>query len=143
MIFVNNPGDWGHLLKPFDRAEWHGWTPTDLIFPFFFFFFIVGTAGVFSLTKRMERGASRRKGGEAGPDLPGAVTRLLLWGAAGVAAGGIWSLALPINKNLWTGSYVVFTSGFACVGLALSVVAVATVLFWYVVLLFFEKKGWY
>jgi predicted acyltransferase len=351
MIFVNNPGDWGHLLKPFDHAEWHGWTPTDLIFPFFLF--VVGTAGVFSLTKRMERGAwrlalarhavmrgmtivlvgwamvwfpftperlvrlripgvlprigvvyllgtlvilavwrrhvpglwvatglllgihtflltavgfdlspsgniqkavdlavlkghlwkkdwdpegivstltavatmltgtlagfvlTRRREGGAGPDLTGAVTRLLLWGAAGVAAGEIWSLALPINKNLWTGSYVVFTSGCACAGLALSIVAVdlkewfgpdgffftfgrnpliafvgsgllaktfglvtwtgpggkavslhrflyeggfswiadptlrshafaaATVLFWYAVLLVFQKKGWY
>ena len=57
MIFVNNPGDWGHLYGPFDHAEWHGWTPTDLIFPFFLF--IVGTAGVFSLEKRMATGASR------------------------------------------------------------------------------------
>jgi predicted acyltransferase len=351
MIFVNDPGDWGHLYRPFDHAEWHGWTPTDLIFPFFLF--IVGTAGVFSLTKRMEHGASRkalarhavtrgmtivlvgwamvwfpftlerlarlripgvlprigvvyllgtlvilavwkrrvaglwiatglllalhtflltglgfdlslggniqravdlallkghlwkkdwdpegivstltavatmltgtlagflltrRKEGSVGPDLKGAVTRLLAWGAAGVAAGEIWNLILPINKNLWTGSYVVFTSGCACISLALSVVVVdlkgwlgpsgffftfgrnplvafvgsgllaktfglvkwagpggktvslhrflyeggfswitdptlrshafafAVVLFWWVVLLFFEKKGWY
>jgi predicted acyltransferase len=57
MIFVNNPGDWGHLYWPFDHAEWHGWTPTDLIFPWFLF--IVGVAGVFSLEKRMTAGASR------------------------------------------------------------------------------------
>jgi predicted acyltransferase len=50
MLFVNNPGDWGHVLAPFGHAEWHGWTPTDLIFPFFLF--IVGTAGVLSLEKR-------------------------------------------------------------------------------------------
>lgn len=56
MIFVNNPGDWGHLYWPFDHAEWHGWTPTDLIFPFFLF--IVGTAGVLSLEKRRASGAS-------------------------------------------------------------------------------------
>ncbi|HQR46697.1 MAG TPA: heparan-alpha-glucosaminide N-acetyltransferase domain-containing protein [Thermoanaerobaculia bacterium] len=260
MIFVNNPGDWGHLYPPFGHAEWHGWTPTDLIFPFFLF--IVGTAGVFSLTKRMERGATRaalarhavsrgmtivlvgwamawfpftlerlarlripgvlprigvvyvlgtllilavwkrrvpglflatgvllalhtflltglgfdltpegniqkavdlavlrghlwkkewdpegivstltavatmltgtlagfvltrkREGGTA-PDLPGAVGRLLLWGAAGIAAGLLGSVGLPINKNLWTGSYVLFTSGCACAGLALSIVVV-------------------
>jgi predicted acyltransferase len=265
MIFVNDPGDWGHLFWPFDHAEWNGWTPTDLIFPLFLF--IVGTAGVFSLTKRMERGASRRslarhavtrgltivlvgwamvwfpftlerlarlripgvlprigvvyllgtfvilavwkrrvaglwvvtslllalhtflltglgydltpggnvqravdlavlKGhlwkkawdpegivstltavatmltgtlagfvltrrtsGGGGPDLRGAVFRLLAWGVGGIAAGEIWNLALPINKNLWTGSYVVFTSGCAAVGLALCVVAV-------------DLKGW-
>src|SRR5664279_5817091 len=57
MIFVNNPGDWGHLYWPFDHAEWNGWTPTDLIFPWFLF--IVGVAGVFSLEKRMAGGADR------------------------------------------------------------------------------------
>jgi len=57
MVFVNNPGDWGHLYWPFDHAEWHGWTPTDLIFPWFLF--IVGVAGVFSLEKRMAQGADR------------------------------------------------------------------------------------
>jgi predicted acyltransferase len=57
MIFVNNPGEWGHLYWPFDHAEWHGWTPTDLIFPWFLF--IVGVAGVFSLEKRMAGGADR------------------------------------------------------------------------------------
>lgn len=57
MVFVNNPGDWGHLYWPFDHAEWHGWTPTDLIFPWFLF--IVGVAGVYSLEKRMAAGADR------------------------------------------------------------------------------------
>ncbi|MDL2716314.1 MAG: hypothetical protein PT977_01045 [Acidobacteriota bacterium] len=57
MVFVNNPGDWGHLYWPFDHAKWHGWTPTDLIFPWFLF--IVGVAGVFSLEKRMASGADR------------------------------------------------------------------------------------
>jgi predicted acyltransferase len=57
MIFVNNPGSWAHLLPPFAHAEWHGWTPTDLIFPFFLF--IVGTAGVLSMGRRQERGATR------------------------------------------------------------------------------------
>jgi len=265
MIFVNNPGDWGHLYPPFGHAEWHGWTPTDLIFPFFLF--IVGTAGVFSLTKRMERGDSRgalarhvvtrgmtivlvgwamawfpftlerlarlripgvlprigvvyvlgtlvilalwkrrvaglllatgvllaihtwllvgigfdltpegnvqravdlalleghlwkkewdpegivstltavatmltgtlagfiltaKREGEAKPDLLRIVGRLAAWGVAGIAAGELWNLVLPLNKNLWTGSYVVFTSGWACVGLAVSIVAV-------------DLKGW-
>jgi len=35
MVVVNNPGDWGHVYGPLLHAEWHGWTPTDLIFPFF------------------------------------------------------------------------------------------------------------
>ena len=42
MVIVNNPGDWGTVYWPLLHAEWDGWTPTDLIFPFFLF--IVGTA---------------------------------------------------------------------------------------------------
>jgi predicted acyltransferase len=42
MVVVNNPGDWSNVYKPLLHAEWHGWTPTDLIFPFFLF--IVGVA---------------------------------------------------------------------------------------------------
>lgn len=37
MIFVNDPGDWWHIFGPFGHAAWHGWTPTDLIFPTFLF----------------------------------------------------------------------------------------------------------
>jgi predicted acyltransferase len=40
MILVNNPGTWAHIYAPLRHAEWHGLTPTDLIFPFFLF--IVG-----------------------------------------------------------------------------------------------------
>lgn len=40
MILVNNPGDWSHVYSPLLHAEWHGLTPTDVIFPFFIF--IVG-----------------------------------------------------------------------------------------------------
>jgi predicted acyltransferase len=42
MVIVNNPGDWGHVYAPLLHAEWHGCTPTDLVFPFFLF--IVGFA---------------------------------------------------------------------------------------------------
>ena len=40
MVVVNNPGDWEHVYPPLLHAGWHGWTPTDLIFPAFLF--IVG-----------------------------------------------------------------------------------------------------
>jgi predicted acyltransferase len=36
MILVNNPGS-SHVYAPLDHAEWHGLTPTDLVFPFFLF----------------------------------------------------------------------------------------------------------
>ncbi len=42
MILVNNPGSWAHVYPPLLHAQWHGWTPTDLIFPFFLF--IVGVS---------------------------------------------------------------------------------------------------
>lgn len=35
MILVNNPGSWQYVYAPLRHAVWHGWTPTDLIFPFF------------------------------------------------------------------------------------------------------------
>jgi len=58
MVFVNDPGDWSHVLAPFDHAEWNGFTPTDAIFPFFLF--IVGVAAAFSLEKRAAAGATPR-----------------------------------------------------------------------------------
>ncbi len=35
MIVVNTPGSWDHVWWPLDHAEWHGFTPTDLVFPAF------------------------------------------------------------------------------------------------------------
>jgi predicted acyltransferase len=42
MTVVNNPGDWGNVYSPLLHADWHGCTPTDLVFPFFVF--IMGVA---------------------------------------------------------------------------------------------------
>jgi len=254
MILVNNPGDWGHLWSPLSHAEWHGCTPTDLVFPFFLF--IVGTAGAFSLRRRGAAGESGAHlarhaftrgmtialwgwlmawypfgwdrlarlripgvlprigivfvlgtwivllaGRRRVPLLLSAVAALLalhtallflpgydltregnfqkaidlalleghtwkkewdpegilstltavatmltgtlagtllvssrslraragllaLCGVAGMGAGLCWARALPLNKNLWTGSYVLFTSGAAAAGLALCILLV-------------------
>ena len=54
MLLVNNPGNWGALYPPLGHAAWHGWTPTDLIFPFFLF--IVGITTHLSLSARRARG---------------------------------------------------------------------------------------
>lgn len=59
MILVNCPGDWGNVYGPLLHAEWHGCTPTDLVFPFFLF--IVGIAIAYSLEKRKAEGADRKK----------------------------------------------------------------------------------
>jgi predicted acyltransferase len=56
MILVNNPGN-EHAYWPLEHAQWSGWTPTDLIFPFFLF--IVGVSMVFSFENRLHRGDSR------------------------------------------------------------------------------------
>ena len=42
MILVNDPGSWSHVYGPLLHADWHGLTPTDLVFPFFVF--IMGVA---------------------------------------------------------------------------------------------------
>jgi len=49
MIMVNNPGSWSHIYSPLRHSEWHGCTPTDLVFPFFLF--IVGISVFFSFSK--------------------------------------------------------------------------------------------
>ena len=46
MILVNTPGTWSAVYAPLLHAKWHGYTPTDLVFPFFLF--IVGTSIVFA-----------------------------------------------------------------------------------------------
>jgi predicted acyltransferase len=255
MLLVNDPGSWSHIYPPLRHATWHGWTPTDLIFPFFLF--IMGITTDLSLAARRARGAAdgelRRQvlrrgstivllglllaafpffplerilqlripgilqriglvylvtgflvlGGSRRllvaiiavilvgywllltlvpvpgigapalappdatlaawldrllldghlwnqtrtwdpegvlPDLPAVATcllgvlaggwitqptplphrlkGLLAAGAAGLVAGLAWDRVFPINKNLWTSSYVVFTAGMACVMLA-------------------------
>ncbi|MDD8026795.1 MAG: heparan-alpha-glucosaminide N-acetyltransferase domain-containing protein [Acidobacteriota bacterium] len=54
MILVNNPGSWEFVYPPLRHAAWHGWTPTDLIFPFFLF--IVGMSMALSFARRAESG---------------------------------------------------------------------------------------
>jgi predicted acyltransferase len=58
MILVNDPGSWSHIYPPLEHAEWNGWTPTDLIFPFFLF--IVGVSMTLSFASRIARGITRR-----------------------------------------------------------------------------------
>lgn len=107
MILVNNPGR-GTPYAPLEHAEWHGWTPTDLIFPFFLF--IVGVATPFSLAKR---GAA-------------AVSKLALF-------GHIWSraLALFMLGQLLSG-FPYLTDGVAVTGFTVLTVlrALGLVLVW-------------
>ena len=56
MILVNNPGS-DTPYWPLSHAKWNGWTPTDLVFPFFLF--ITGVSLVYSFSSRLARGQSR------------------------------------------------------------------------------------
>ena len=247
MVIVNNPGNWDTVYWPLLHAEWDGWTPTDLIFPYFLFivgvsmtlgtrpatwgsvlrrsatiwglglfmaafpFFRLATVripGVLAriawcyfgaavcvrVAERINRQSRARviavmiavllvgywilltfvpvPGGVAGDRSPegnlGAwldrtllighlwrprwdpegllstlpaiattllgvlsgwwmrqtesprrrVRGLLLWGLAGIFSGLAWSVWFPINKSIWTSSYVLFTGGLAAVTLA-------------------------
>ena len=58
MVLVNNPGSWATIYWPLAHAEWHGWTPTDLVFPFFLF--IVGVAIPLAFGRRRDEGGTQR-----------------------------------------------------------------------------------
>ncbi|TYK65295.1 acyltransferase family protein [Colwellia echini] len=44
--------------------------------------------------------------------------RLIIIGGLAIGFGLLWGLVLPINKSLWTPSYVIYTTGYACLLLA-------------------------
>ncbi|MCE7055498.1 heparan-alpha-glucosaminide N-acetyltransferase domain-containing protein [Algoriphagus sp. AGSA1] len=64
MIVVNTAGDWSNLFAPLAHAKWHGFTPTDLVFPTFLF--VVGNAMSFSMKKlqQMDTAAFFKKVGK-------------------------------------------------------------------------------
>lgn len=94
MILVNNPGNWAHIHPPLRHAAWHGWTPTDLVFPFFLF--IVGAAMALSFARRSGAGATRAD-----------LTRKLAGRAAVIFACGLFlngfPFGLPLSPEAATG----------------------------------------
>src|SRR3954454_9963416 len=58
MLLVNDPGSWNAIYPPLEHAEWHGWTPTDLVFPFFLFI-----VGITTYLSRKEPKAILLRGG--------------------------------------------------------------------------------
>ena len=87
MILVNNPGSWENAYRPLGHADWHGWTPTDLVFPSFLF--IVGVAIPLALGKRIARGDS------AGALIGKIVIRSVL-----IFAIGLFMNGYPLFKGL-------------------------------------------
>ena len=86
MILVNNAGDEPSAYWPLRHAQWNGWTPTDLVFPFFLF--IVGAAMAFSFTSRLSRGEPREK-----------VLRHVLWRGVVLFAIGVVLHSFPNHFN--------------------------------------------
>ena len=80
MILVNNPGSWSNIYAPLKHADWHGCTPTDLVFPFFLF--IVGVAIPLSLAKRKAAEESK------GPLVVHIIRRSLILFALGLLLSG-------------------------------------------------------
>ena len=85
MLLVNNPGTWAAVYPPLRHAEWHGWTPTDLIFPFFLF--IAGVAMAFSFGKLLARGETRGR----------------LLGKSAKRAAILFALGLVLHSYPWIG----------------------------------------
>ena len=56
MIIVNSPGNWDVAYAPLLHASWHGFTPTDLVFPSFLF--AVGNSMAFVMYKYEESGST-------------------------------------------------------------------------------------
>ncbi|WP_317195488.1 acyltransferase family protein [Rufibacter psychrotolerans] len=53
-------------------------------------------------------------------DEPGnKIAWLMVWGVICTCLGMVWDLHFPINKSLWTSSYVLYTGGLAMLGLGL------------------------
>lgn len=86
MILVNDPGDRASTYWPLNHSQWNGWTPTDLVFPFFVF--IVGTAMAFSFTSRLAHGQTR-----------GELFRHVLWRGALLFAMGVFLNGFPDHYN--------------------------------------------
>ena len=89
MILVNDAGDGPSSYWPLRHSAWNGWTPTDLIFPFFLF--IVGVAMAFSFDSRLRRGEAR-----------GHLLKHVLWRGFVLFALGMFLNGFPNHYQLST-----------------------------------------
>jgi predicted acyltransferase len=87
MILVNNAGDESSSYWPLRHADWNGWTPTDLIVPFFRF--VVGVATAFSFSSRLARGQSR-----------GSLLKHVLWRGLAILGIGLFLNGFPNHYQL-------------------------------------------
>jgi predicted acyltransferase len=76
-----------------------------------------GSAVGVDLSENMPRAAA----GQLGFGLAGTVTRLFLCATGLLVLAYLWQLDFPLNKKIWTSSYVLHTTGLAMMGLALCI----------------------
>jgi len=88
MVLANTHGDPRFRYPPLSHAAWHGWTFTDLIFPFFLF--IVGVAIPYSIESQ------RSRGGTSGQIVRKAFRRAVVLFLIGVAMN--WYHTLNVAK---------------------------------------------
>jgi predicted acyltransferase len=89
MILVNDAGDESAAYWPLQHSAWNGWTPTDLVFPFFLF--IVGVALAYSFRSRLARGESRQE-----------LMRHVLWRGFLLLALGVFLNGFPNHYHIHT-----------------------------------------
>lgn len=104
MILVNDPGSWKTVYSPLLHADWHGCTPTDLVFPFFLF--IVGVSIVFSFSKQQQAGKSN------GQILLRAAKRALILFLLGLFLAGFPFFGGQDISGTQRGAYIVFLIAF-------------------------------
>jgi predicted acyltransferase len=68
------------------------------------------------------------------------IVRLIMWSAALTIAGLLWNYVLPLNKKLWTSSYVLFSSGIDMLVVAVLFYMIET-RHWKKLVVFFSPMG--
>jgi predicted acyltransferase len=114
MRFVPAPGEDTALLEPgrnlaawidsrfLPGRMWQGtWDPEGILstLPSI----VTGICGLLAGALLLSRRSAEQK-----------VIVLMVAGVAGSVAGYLWGLDFPVNKNLWSSSFVLVTAGFAC-----------------------------
>ena len=120
MIIVNTPGSWAYVYGPLRHAEWHGCTPTDLVFPFFLF--IVGVAMRFSFARYNYQPSS---------DL----LKKIFWRTVTIFSFGLLLNAYPFIRQDWDWGSLRIMGVLQRIGLAYGLAAILS-------LYLSEKKLW-
>ena len=120
MIIVNTPGSWAYVYGPLRHADWHGCTPTDLVFPFFLF--IVGVAMRFSFARHNYQPSS---------DL----LKKIFWRTVTIFSFGLLLNAYPFIRQDWDWASLRIMGVLQRIGLAYGLAAILS-------LYLSEKKLW-